>query len=235
VKKIIGRIINFVAPPAKTAARRRGPGRPAGARGHTQETLLDAARRLMAEKGMPRVTVREVAERAGVQPALVHYYFGGKDGLLRAVVADVSGRMLAAIQAGAATEGSVEERFRALLRAAVRFWAREPYAPRLVMEQVLFGEEARIDEFVQGYARPNLATVSALLEAGARQGEVRPIEPIFLLPSLLGGVIFFFLASPVILKLFELDAITPELAEKLADHTVDVVFHGISPRPLEAS
>lgn len=185
----------------------------------------------MAEKGLPRVTVRDVAARAGVQPALVNYYFGGKEGLLHAVVVGVAARMLARIEEAASVQGSIEERLRSVVRAVTAHCVEEPYAPRLVMEQVLFGEDEMIDAFVAGYARPNMETVRELLEAGAEAGEIRPVEPLFLIPSLLGGCLFFFLSSPLILRLFELDAITPELAEALADNTVDVLLHGISARP----
>ena len=215
--------------------RRRRPGRPAGGQaGEGQEALLRAARELLAEKGLPGVTMREVADRAGGQPALVNYYFGGKQGLLRAVVAGLASQILERVAEGAASGGSVEERFRAVLRSLVAFWVEEPYAPRLVMEQVLFGEEETIDEFVDGYARKNLEMIRGLLEAGEASGEIRHVEPLYAIPSTLGGCIFFFLSAPVILRLFQLDRITPELAQELADHTVRTLFHGISARPGEA-
>jgi TetR/AcrR family transcriptional regulator len=230
--KIIVHTINFVSTRSRSAAARRGPGRPAGAQaGEGQEALLEAARRLMAEKGLPGVTLREVAERAGVKPALVNYYFGGKQGLLRAVVAEVSQRMLATIREAAAVEGSVEERLRALVGAVVGFFTEEPYAPRLIMEQVLFGEEEMIDAFVAGYARPNLETMRRLLADGAARGELREVDPLLLVPTLVGGCVFFFLAAPVIQRLFGLEAITPELAGRLVDHTVEVLLRGICARP----
>jgi TetR/AcrR family transcriptional regulator len=221
-----------MSPASRSAAGRRGPGRPAGEQaGGGQEALLAAALQVMAEKGLPRVTVRDVAARAGVQPALVNYYFGGKQGLLSAAVAEVAGRLLETINAAAAVQGSAEVRFRALVRAVVGFFAREPYAPRLIMEQVLFGEEEAIDAFVEGYARRNLETLRALLESAAAAGEIREVDPLLMVPSLFGGCVFFFLSAPVILRLFDLDEISPELASRLADHTVEVLLHGISLRP----
>ena len=77
----------------------RGPGRPDAARaGEARQALLLAARELMTEKGLPAVTVREIAERAGVQAALVNYHFGGKEGLLRSVVDSVMTEMAQRIQ-----------------------------------------------------------------------------------------------------------------------------------------
>jgi AcrR family transcriptional regulator len=52
----------------------------------TREAILDAARRAFAEQGYQRATVRDVAELAGVDPALVHHYFGKKQDLFVAAV-----------------------------------------------------------------------------------------------------------------------------------------------------
>jgi AcrR family transcriptional regulator len=60
-------------------------GRRPGASG-TREAILDAARRAFAEHGYQRATIRGVADLAGVDPALVHHYFGTKQGLFVAAV-----------------------------------------------------------------------------------------------------------------------------------------------------
>jgi AcrR family transcriptional regulator len=60
-------------------------GRRPGASG-TREAILDAARRAFATHGYHQATIRGVAELAGVDPALVHHYFGTKQGLFVAAV-----------------------------------------------------------------------------------------------------------------------------------------------------
>ncbi|HJU01241.1 MAG TPA: TetR family transcriptional regulator [Actinomycetes bacterium] len=60
-------------------------GRRPGASG-TREAILDAARRAFAEQGYQRATIRGVAELAGVDPALVHHYYGTKQELFVAAV-----------------------------------------------------------------------------------------------------------------------------------------------------
>jgi len=60
--------------------------RPAGG-SDTREAILTAAGELFAEVGFERATMREVATRAGVDPALIHHYFINKDGLLAAALA----------------------------------------------------------------------------------------------------------------------------------------------------
>jgi len=58
--------------------------RPGG--GGTRDAILDAARETFAERGYDGATVRVVAARAGVDPALVHHYFGTKDALFAAAM-----------------------------------------------------------------------------------------------------------------------------------------------------
>ncbi|MHA6630219.1 TetR/AcrR family transcriptional regulator [Pseudonocardia sichuanensis] len=66
-----------------TAPRRRGR-RPGGA--DTRTSLLDAARAVFAERGYDGATVRVIAERAGVDPAMVNHWFGGKEPLFVAAL-----------------------------------------------------------------------------------------------------------------------------------------------------
>jgi len=61
------------------SGRRPGPS-------HTRERILTEARRLFAERGFESTTIRSVAAAAGVDPALVHHYYGTKDGLLEAAL-----------------------------------------------------------------------------------------------------------------------------------------------------
>src|SRR5215210_7831557 len=64
-------------------ATRRRPGRRGGDSG-TRAAILDAARRLFAERGFDGTSIRAVAARAGVDPALVHHFHGSKASLFAA-------------------------------------------------------------------------------------------------------------------------------------------------------
>jgi len=61
-----------------TSATRRGPGRPADG-GDRRTAIVDAARSQFAAKGYAAASVRGIAREAGVDPALVHHYFGTKE------------------------------------------------------------------------------------------------------------------------------------------------------------
>jgi AcrR family transcriptional regulator len=66
-------------------AERRRPGRPAGA-SDTRERILTSARELFAQNGIDKTSIRAVAAAAGVDPALVHHYYGTKAQLFAAAI-----------------------------------------------------------------------------------------------------------------------------------------------------
>ena len=113
------------------AATGRRPGR-SGSR----EAILDAARAAFAERGFDGATIRDIARRAGVDPALVHHFHGSKDQLFAAALqlpidpavslpallepgVDGLGERVARFFLQACEEGGVDGPFLALLRGAV--------------------------------------------------------------------------------------------------------------------
>lgn len=62
------------------------------ARGDRRDRIVEAARRLLAEEGYDRLTMKQVAREAGVAQGLIHYYFSGKDEMLLEVLLKAAGR-----------------------------------------------------------------------------------------------------------------------------------------------
>jgi AcrR family transcriptional regulator len=93
-----------------------------GRRGGTTESrdrILDAARRLFAEQGFEGTSLRQVARAAGVDPAMVHHFFNGKDELFAQSVelpADPE-EVLADVSAA-----RPEQRAELIVRAVLRLW-----------------------------------------------------------------------------------------------------------------
>jgi AcrR family transcriptional regulator len=110
--------------------------RPTG-RDAVMAAVQDAAVELLAEHGPREVTVRQVAERARVNHALIHRHFGTKDGLIRAVVGEESRRIGAA---AAALEHADAAAMLALLRDHGAYWR---LLARIVLDdpELLAGEQ----------------------------------------------------------------------------------------------
>lgn len=65
--------------------KRRGAGRPKDDAEDRRARLIEAAGPIFSQQGFAATRIPDLAKAAGVTPAMVHYYFGGKDGLIKAV------------------------------------------------------------------------------------------------------------------------------------------------------
>lgn len=138
-----------------TSARGRRPGAP-----DTRAEVLDAARALFAERGFSRTTIRAVASAAGVDPSLVHHYFGSKDDLFMAALAlPIDPRALLAPVVAAGPDGAGER----LLRTFLSVWDDPEMQPALlaVARSVIGEDSGRLltEGFVPVVVGPVLASL----------------------------------------------------------------------------
>jgi AcrR family transcriptional regulator len=133
-----------------TRARRR-PGRPATrASGHPskREKILDAAEEAFAESGYRPTSVRKIADRANVNPALIAYYFGSKEGLFETVfkrrgneIVRRWDELLDELEARPGQPPTVEDLIRAYLTAEFEMKRRGPAGERFVRFQARVHDE----------------------------------------------------------------------------------------------
>lgn len=214
---------------AATRSRPRRPGRPVGGQsGAGRGALLRATRELMAEAGIPRTTSKAVAERAGVKPTLVNYYFGDRDGLLRAVVSEAAAELTERLENALLDDGTVEDRLTRLMDGMLRGFAHEPFVARLLFEQVIFAEDSAIDRFIEQFGRGHFDAIRGLLEDGVREGVFREVDPEIAIAVIGGVCIFFGAATPLVQRLMDLDPMTPETVGSIARRSAQLILCGLA-------
>jgi AcrR family transcriptional regulator len=159
--------------------------------GETRERILAAALEAFAEKGFDGASTREIATRAGVNPGLLAYYFGGKLRLWQSAVDRAFGELRGALDAVMGDPGVARdrERTRAMIRAYVRFVARHPEFVRLMHEE---GKRRgpRMRWIVDRHVRPLYAAFETLIRrsqaAGFLPAEIDPIHFFYILAGSVG-------------------------------------------------
>ena len=199
---------------------RRGPGRPARKRGgpDPREALLDAAGRLFGERGPDSWSLRAVSDAAGVTPAMVHYYFGDKRGLVEALLERALARILARV---AGARGLAD-----LPATLAQAFGADPWIPPLLVREVL-AEGGRFRErFIERYASKVAKLVPGMLRAEIAAGRLRSdLDPKLAFISLMAMVAFPFVARPIVEPVLGVRYDAPFLA-RFAEHTQRMFFEG---------
>lgn len=209
-------------------------GRPAGREPEqVRSALLYAARQHFSQRDFKAVSVRELAKTAGVNPAMVNYYFGDKQGLYDAMVRESIGPLLEAIEQAEQpdTQLSLDE----LLHRYISILARNPWLPNLVVREVFYGSSEFRDTFVRRFAARLAAAFKQRLERDRNCSLLRKdLDPALATLSLISMAAFPFIARPVVEKTLELE-VNADFAQPLIEHTLRIFHFGTNrdtePRP----
>lgn len=183
---------------------RRPPGRPAAEkRPEVRDALLDAASRLFARRGVAGTSLRQVASEAGVTPAMVNYYFGGKQGLHDAILERTLARILERARAVAARHldrpATAGEQLADLLAVLVDNFRAEPWLPVLVVREVLTEGGRLRERFIRDYAQHMAALLPSLMQREIAAGRFRgDLDAQLAFLSFMGMTLMPFVARPVV-------------------------------------
>jgi TetR/AcrR family transcriptional regulator len=204
----------------------RRPGRPRADETNQRERLLDAAVASFAADGVAATSLRGIALKAGVTPALVNYYYGSKEQLLDAFIAE---RVVPAVQVLRDNLLAAGGEPRALLAAFVRgihgVVERYPWWPAIWVREVL-SEKGALRDMMQKIIAPQVTQLLArsLLEAQKRGAISADLDPRLLVVSLVGLTMFPLAAEHIWRRIFPAGDIDRGV---LLRHTLALVDHGL--------
>lgn len=213
----------------KTARKKREPrrpGRPRADDSNQRERLLDAAVSSFAADGVAATSLRSIALRAGVTPALVNYYFGSKEQLLEAFIAE---RLTPAVQVLRTSLLEAGDDPRTLLAAFVRgihgVVARFPWWPSLWVREVL-NEKGALHDVLHKIIAPQVTQLLArtLGDAQKRGAISRDLDPRLLVVSLVGLTLFPLAAEHIWRRIFPAGDLDHAA---LLRHTLALLDHGL--------
>ena len=204
---------------------RRAAGRPAGDAPDLRERLLDAALQRFAADGIAATSLRMIAVEAGVNPALVHYYFGDKERLQDAVVEERVMPALAGVREVVQQATDVAGLVSAFVYGMADTVTRHPWFPALWVREVLC-EGGALREVLFTHLVPQVPQLMARRFAQAqREGELDPeLDPRLVVVSLIGLTLFPAASAPIWRRLFEADDIDAAL---LRNHALALLNHGL--------
>src|SRR5262249_58697766 len=156
-----------------------------------------AAEALFSERGFEGAGVRPIAAAAGVNPAMIHYYFTSKEGLYLAVIENALATVRALISESMSVSATLEERLFRFARAYAAYVFGHPQLSRILAREMLAGG-ARFMKILPKYAPTNYGMLRDTLTDGRRRGELRDIDVDLAPISLIGMLVIFQLMRPLV-------------------------------------
>jgi AcrR family transcriptional regulator len=197
----------------------------------TAVKIRRAATEIFAAKGLAGARVSEIAESAGVNKALIFYYYRSKDNLYREVLRTEFGTIVGRLYEQALSGGSVEERVEHIIQTYIGYLAERPLIPRLVMSEIMNGLpyiRPIAQELFHSGPRGLPDVLMEMLSGAVSSGRFRPVDPGQTILSLIGMMVFPFIARPFVeIMRPELDLDDSEFWEQRKKAVPDLLFYGL--------
>ena len=179
----------------------------------SRSAILQAALAEFAQQGLAGARVDAIAEAAGVNKALLYYYFRDKQAIYAAVLDEFFQRLMARITTVCEQPGTAGHRFLSYVCAHFESIAESPYYARIFMGELMSanrGSSTQLDYIFTNYIGPIGRRVLGLLQEGIDSGEFRAVDAAQFAPTAVGSIVHYFLTAPLRRKFLDDDPCSPQ-------------------------
>lgn len=180
--------------------------------GDTEQRILDAAHAVFIRRGTAGARTQEIAKEAGVNSALLHYYFRTKERLAEAVFRRAATQLMPAVIRVLGSDLSLEEKVHQVIEIELRQLLATPYLPGYVLSELTHHPE-RVQQLFSTATGMSPDEIGARvfkvlkkqIDAQVKAGRMHPITPEQFAINLLALCVFPFAARPMVMALVGLD------------------------------
>jgi AcrR family transcriptional regulator len=203
------------------------PARPPGGKNATAEKLVIAASELMIERSTIEISLNDIAQKSGVNSALVKYHFGNKDGLLLALLARDAAAEVSSLEYLLAQPISPTAKLKLHIAGIIRAYHRFPYINRLIHYLLHETTAEAADAVSRFFVAPLLDFHRRLLSEGIAAGEFRAVDPVLFYTSLIGACDHLFFGRAAMSRASGVGPVTDEVCNQYIKHMEALICDGM--------
>ncbi|MEM6800553.1 MAG: helix-turn-helix domain-containing protein [Bacteroidota bacterium] len=172
--------------------------------GETELSIIEAAKKIFVQKGFAAARMQEIADKAGINKALLHYYFRSKDKLYRVIVSETIGMIIPRLAKAIEFEGTVEEKIDQIIETYIDTITENPHMPTFMMTELAQSRPGFVEEVKKNAMHlPNFQDFFMKVMKEGNEGKISKVNPIHLLINILALCIFPFLIRPIFTTVVE--------------------------------
>jgi len=205
----------------------------------SKQLIITHAIALFSQKGYASASMDELAERCGLNKAMVFYYFKNKKGLYEAVMREVLVEIQQTIIDENKRHSTPKEELEGFIKTYAKFACEHPYLPSLLLKE-LSDSGAIIPEMLFASMRQLFALFSDILKRGEEEGYFAEAAPIILYFMVLGTLNLMVTTKPLRIKASQMDDLAIDTCasctiEEIADYVAEKILIMLSVRQKKGS
>ncbi len=167
-----------------------------------EQKILAAARQEFCEHGIDGARMQSIADRAGVNKALLHYYFRSKNKLFEIIIGSLVSEIWRTIHAdlNAGPQGlDLRSLIRSLVSSYIAVMSKQPEIPRILIRQLLSrdGNVRIIAHGIFEEVGSSANRIMAVFRTDMKAGRIKKVDPVQLIMNIMGMIIATFLSEPI--------------------------------------
>ena len=201
----------------------------------TREKIKMAALEIFVEKGYDGARMQEIADRAGANKAMIHYYFTSKDALFEAIIRETFEELFKLFsEVWRFENANPEELIPKIVHTHFQFIAEHPNLPRIIIRELNSGNpiaEKVLTELFEQLRSSKLDDAVEIITSGIESGKLRDVNPKQTLWNIVALNIFYFVFKTFIKAAWPEDLIDEkQLLQQREQAVIDLLLYGLLPR-----
>ncbi|MCF6213351.1 MAG: TetR/AcrR family transcriptional regulator [Flavobacteriaceae bacterium] len=194
---------------------------------NNEHKILEAAKTVFQKKGMTGARMQEIADEAGINKALLHYYYRSKQMLFEAVFFQAFSLIAPKLGAVLNSEIALFDKIKHFTKGYISFAMAHPYVPKFIIQELNQNPDFA-EKLVQHNSFPNIDIFKNQIETAVKNGKIRTISPEQLFINIMSLTVFPFIGAPLLkgfTKLNEADykVLIEERKTMVADFIINAI------------
>jgi AcrR family transcriptional regulator len=164
----------------------------------TEEKILMAARQVFIEKGLAGARMQDIADRAEINKAMLHYYFKSKEMLFEVIFKETAGKLFPHFEKLMDSDLNFFDKIRSIVSSYIETIIQNPYIPLFVMNEMNKNPEIGMKTFFEAQKPGFVRKLREAIEKSVKDGVIEPINPIHFIMNMFSMCAFPFIAKPMI-------------------------------------
>ena len=166
----------------------------------TGQKIMDAARTVFLRKGMDGARMQEIADEAGINKALLHYYFRNKEKLFQAILHETFRKAFPDVMGIMDSEMEFEKKIEAFIDKYFDILQQNPYLPSFMLREINRDPSSAAAVIKNSGFEP--VRIFKVLELAMDSGRIRRMDPRELMVNIISMVVFPFAIAPLAREIF---------------------------------